>query len=238
MRKFTTLVAAIALLGLARTAAAGLTEITSTRYVLSDAEGGVVHDGPYQSNGPSPYGAFNNAAAESSAVDGNNGGTCGAYQTSSISPGLYTASLDTWASAFGDGSDFSSAYAQSHFEVKFTLTSTEAYSISGLAGAFGAINGETSKTTIKINNLGGGGTPTFLVFEETNDYLNFSSSGSLLPGMYSLTIDSLSIVDRTFESGFGDANAGVPNMTMTITPEPASLALMLVGGVLVIRRRR
>ncbi len=228
--------AALALLAWTNSSIAGLIETSSTRFVLTDANGGTTHNGPEQFNGPSTYGPFN-ATSEMYAVEDANGGTTYAYQISDVAPGHYTGECGAYASAFGDGSDFADAYAQCYYEVKFTLTSTENYNVNGLAGAFGAINGETSITTIKINSLGGG-SPTVLIYQNTEDYQNFNVSGTLLPGDYSFTFDSLAIVDRTFVEGFGDANAGAPNFEMTLTPEPSSLAIALLGGMALLRRRR
>lgn len=215
---------------------AGLIETSSTRFVITDANGGTIHNGPEQINGPSPYGPFS-PVSEMFAIEGDNGGTTYAYQISDVSPGHYSGECGAYASAFGDGSDFADAYAQCYYEVKFTLTTPETYNITGLGGAFGEINGETSITTIKINSLGGG-SPTVLIMQSTHDYANFAASGTLLPGNYSFTIDSVAIVDRTFVNGFGDANAGVPNFDMTITPEPSSLTILSLGAFTLLRRRR
>lgn len=229
-------VVALMLVGTATIAHAGVIETASTRFDLVFSEGGFTTDGPTQVNGPSIYGDFDDFLF-SSAAEGGNGGSSNAGQTSTIAPGNYSVNLDTRADAFGDGSDFASAYAESHFEVSFTLTSSEDFNISGpFGGAFGQINGETSRTQIIIESLGGG-SPTQTILDETNDYPSFNVSGTLLPGDYKLTANSLSIVDRIFESGFGDANAGTV-FNMTITPEPSSLGLVVLGSLSLIRRRR
>lgn len=214
---------------------AAVIETASERFTLVAAEGGFNTDGPTRVDAPSSFGLFDNLSFASASMGGN-GGSSNASQNSTIDPGNYFVDLDVRADSFGDGSDFASGYAESSFELSFTLTSAEDFNISGFGGAFGQINGETSKTEIIIESIGAG-SPTQVIVSVTDDFPSFDVSGTLLPGDYKLTANSLAIVDRIFQSGFGDANASA-RFTMTVTPEPTCLVLMGVGGLIMWRRRR
>ncbi|MCG8404145.1 MAG: PEP-CTERM sorting domain-containing protein [Phycisphaerales bacterium] len=216
-------------------AQAGVVETASERFTLVAAEGGFNTDGPTRVDAASAFGLFDNISFANASMGGN-GGSSNASQNSTIDPGNYVVDLDVRADAFGDGSDFASGYAESSFEVSFTLTSSEDFNIAGFGGAFGQINGETSKTEIVIESLGGG-SPTQVIVSETDDFPSFDISGTLLPGDYKLTASSLAIVDRIFDNGFGDASASA-RFTMTITPEPSSIALLVIGGLAARRQRR
>lgn len=213
--------------------AGAVTETATNRYVLISAEGGFNTDGPRNTAGPAS--GFWSIYDEANASDGGNGGSASADQDTTIDNGSYAGTLDCLATAFGDGSDFADAYGQSHFAVDFSLASAGSYTLTGWLNAFGAINGEISKSSITLTDLGNNSTVWSMSL--TDGFQAFDESGSLAAGSYRLELDALAIVDRIFESGFGDANAS-SQFAMTIVPTPASALLLSIGGIAGAARRR
>ena len=218
---------------LASSAGAQLSIVSVDRYVRVAAEGGFTSDGPRTTNGPivGPWVGSDFA----SAAEGSNGGSADGYQESDIGAGVYSGFLDGRANAFGDGSDFASGYGQSHFEMDFSLAGAGGYTLDGFVNAFGQVNGEVSKAYIEIVDLGTNTTVWSLFVDDSLE--NFSEVGSLPAGNYRFEADALAIVDRIFESGFGDATASV-EFDLTITPTPASGSLLMLGMIGCVGRRR
>ncbi len=218
---------------LASSAGAQLSITSVDRYVLVAAEGGVLTDGPRTTNGPitGPWVGDDFA----SAVEGGNGGSANGYQESDIGAGVYSGFLDGRADAFGDGSDFASGYGQAHFEMDFSLASPGDYTLEGFVNAFGQINGEVSMAYIEIVDLGTN-TSVWSLFVD-DSFESFSEAGTLPAGNYRFEADALAIVNRIFETGFGDSTASV-EFDLTIVPTPASASLLALGVIGCAGRRR
>jgi len=218
---------------LASSAAAQLSVISVNRYVRVAAEGGFTTDGPRTTNGPiaGPWVGSDFAAA----AEGTNGGSADGYQESAIGAGVYSGYLDGRANAFGDGSDFASGYGQAHFEMDFSLAAAGDYTLEGFVNAFGQVNGEVSKAYIEIVDLGTNTAVWSLFVDDSLE--NFSEAGTLPAGNYRFEADALAIVDRIFESGFGDSTASV-EFDLTIVPTPASASLLALGVIGCAGRRR
>jgi len=229
----TALLAGVAGSALAFGASAQVTVNSTNRFVRVAAEGGVMADGPRTTNGP-VSGSWSDDD-EAAASEGANGGSAQGIQTSAIGAGGFSGSLESRADAFGDGSDFASGYGQSHFELEFSVTGPASYALDGFVNAFGAINGEISEASIELVDLSDNSVVWSIFLDD--DFQAFSQMGVLAAGSYRFEADSLSIVDRIFESGFGDANAAV-EFTMTIVPAPASAAMLALGVGGFTRRRR
>jgi hypothetical protein len=230
----TALIAGVAGSVLAFAASAQVSVNSTNRFVRVAAEGGVLTDGPRTTSGPTTGAwVFDDEAA---AVEGGNGGTSQGIQNSGIAGGLLSGVLDSRADAFGDGSDFASGYGQSHFELDFSVTGPASYILAGFVNAFGDINGEVSEAYIELVDLSDNSIVWSIFVDDGFQAVN--QMGVLAAGNYRLEADSLSIVDRIFENGFGDANATV-EFTMTVVPAPASAAMLALGaGGCFIRRRR
>lgn len=215
------------------TGAAAQPVLTSVdRFILVSTEGGSTLDGPYTFTGPvtGPWTAF-----EGSAVFGDNGGSTGGFNDTNIAPGAYTGQVDARADAFGDGADIANSYCQTHFEIEFALPGGGDYTLDGFVNAFGELNGETSDAYIELVDLSTN-TPIWSQFI-SDGFLAFSEAGTLPAGSYRFEADTLAIVDRTFEEGFGDSNATV-NFNLTVTPSPASASLIALGMLGCAARRR
>ena len=227
--------AAIVLGGLVTSAAAQVTTTSVDRYTLTEYD--VAFTGPTtnQIDGPF-YGDWTEDTNDVSYWEGDAGGSANAYQfNSGVADGVYHGNLDVRADAQGSGFDFSFMGAQARYEVHFSVAADSDFNIAGWGGAFGAINGEHSRTEIFIEN-----TDTLAmiaVLDEDNDYPSFDIDGTLPAGNYRLYADSTVWVDRTFETGFGDANAAT-DFVLTIVPAPGATAVLGLAGLATLRRRR
>ncbi len=186
-------------------------------------------------NGPAS-GLFEDFSNEVSYWEGNSGGSANAYQISNLGGGVYSAYLDVRADAQGNGSGFAFMGAQSRYSVDFSLGTATEYTMSGWAIAFGMINGEHSESVIQLINLDTSAVTTFAFSDD--DYVQFDLAGTLAAGNYRLYADATAWVDRTFGTGFGDANAS-SEFVFTLIPAPSgALALLVCGGMVGVRRRR
>lgn len=206
----------IALLTGVSFASAQVTETASQRYTRAapDAGGQSVDT---QNFGPSIYGDFDDLNDEVLTVGASTGaGT--AEQHSMIAPATYDADLSVFASAMPDFFDIVNGYAESHFEVTFSVSSAVDFNIVGNASAFGDVNGETSTAQVEIISLGGG-SPSQTLASLTDGNTDFDVDGTLLPGDYKLRANVLAIVSRSFDDTPGNATAAA-GFTMTFDTSP------------------
>jgi len=215
------------LLAFAAPASADVIETASTRFDTALAEGGAVIDGPNQNDYLATYGLFSDLT-EATASSGPQGGWGGVTQTSNVAPGVYTAEIETFSNAFCDGLDVATGMAKGRFEVDFTVQNFAAFHITGLASAFGAINGETSLAKVTIQSLTKG-IASKTIASVTDEILAFDVSGTLITGNYRLFVDVVSAVDVSFESGMAEANAAVLGLTLTVTQTWCDLGNALAG---------
>ncbi len=213
---------------------AGVTEDAVDRYNLTFAEGGFDVDGPNSTNGPASGAWLDDNF--SSAVMSGNGSSSNGYQDSYVNNGAYGGYVDARADAFGDGSDFASAYGESNLTVDFTLGAGGGdWTLEGYVNAFGEINGEVSEAYIELIDLSDNSViwGAFV----SDDFVTFDEGGSLAAGSYRIEANALTIVNRTFEDSFGDSTATV-DFDFTVTPAPGSVALLAFGGLGCAARRR
>lgn len=203
-------------------------------YALAASSGG--SDGPYQNNGPTIYGNFDDTTTATASDSGGSGDARG-QQTSSIDPGLYVADLEAYASASAVAFESGSARSDAYFEVDFTLSSAADFTLDGNA----SVNGGDSVMQISLANVGSGGTPTqsLVNFIGGNASTPLSFAGSLLPGDYELRAHAFTDISYFFEfDDLSNSSTAAADFTFTLTPEPASFALVLLGGFVTLRRRR
>lgn len=224
-------VAAFAIVG--STAMGAVTTTAVDRFNLTEYD--VAFTGPTTvQNDGSAFGLFDNLT-EAFYWEGDAGGSSYADQETTIGTGSFGGMVDAAANTQGNGSGFSFHGAQSHFSVIFSVSTASDYTLDGWVNAWGTINGEHSVADFSLIN-----TDTNMVISATStdtDFIAFSESGVLAAGNYELIADATSWVDRTFETGFGDATSTV-NFSLNIVPAPSSIALLGFGGLVSIRRRR
>lgn len=210
---------------------AGVTETNTERFTYTLIGLDNTSSGPTQNVGPSIYGNFTDAQIVHK-DDGPDSADANASQNSNVAPAAYDANLDTFA--FLDYSGFfgASTDATTEFNVSFTLDSSMDFSINGTA----ATTGSGSGVFISIANVGVGGTPSQSIvnISLSNNNVVINSAGTLLPGDYELRAQATA----GFAFGPTGTTTATTDFAMTLTPEPASLALLAMGGMTVLRRRR
>ncbi len=232
------LLAGLVLVGTTAIANAGVVETAASRTMLVDVDTSV---GPTDNFTDSTT-AMGNWLSDPvvGIFSSGYGGTAFGYHNTDINPGAYSGVLSMGASADGgDGFGLPSAYAESTLTIDFTLDTTMDFTISGFVDAFGDGSSDACLAEVAIANVGVGGSPTQLIasVDEAGSYTPFAVSGVLLAGDYQLQVESLAISQRLFESGYSSPFADV-NFSMTVTPEPSSLALIGLGAVAMLRRKR
>ncbi|MCA9254953.1 MAG: hypothetical protein KDA33_04920 [Phycisphaerales bacterium] len=203
---------------------ADVVETGCTRFVICSSQGGDNIDGPYQADGPATCDDFD-GYVESFAWDdlGFHGGSSQSSQNSHIGHGEY--SVDMWvrtdAGGGTMGTDYAIGYAETVFEVRFTLTEATDFNVSGSYNAFGFINGAISETEVRIDSLGGGTPSQVIAFTVDNCCPSVNATGVLQPGDYAFQSRTLVIVDHSFMMSYTDSNAANV-VTMTLNVPPAS----------------
>ncbi|MCB9855175.1 MAG: hypothetical protein H6818_05760 [Phycisphaerales bacterium] len=217
----------------ARGLSADVVETSSSRLVTCSSQGGANIDGPYEMEDASTYGDFD-GYVESFAWDdiGFHGGSSQASQQSHVSHGQY--SVDMWvrtdAGGGTMGTDFAIGYAETVFEVRFTLTEATDFNVSGSYNAFGFINGAVSETEVRIDSVGGGTPSQVIAFTIDDCCPSVDIDGTLLPGDYVFKSRTLVIVDHSFMTSYTDSNAAnVVTMTLNV-PQSNPLGDMDCSG--------
>lgn len=100
---------------------------------------------------------------------------------------------------------------------------------------FGQITLTSGSTVLSIDGVAAGQPPIGGQWHRYTVPLTTSVFGSGLAGMLA-NVDSLSI-KAEFHQGLGDA-IGIDNISVSAVPEPASWAMLAVGGLLLAARRR
>lgn len=162
------------------------------------------------------------------------------YQNSTVEPGHYSGTIYTGVIVDPalNPLNFPSADAQSLFAVDFTLSTPEDFTLTGWINPYGLENGITSQVTVSIINTGVGGTPTQVISTGINDlYDPFNVTDTLLAGDYRFEVFAIANAQALGENYYFNGGAD-STFDMTITPEPASLALLAMGGLICVRRRR
>ncbi len=162
------------------------------------------------------------------------------YQSSTIDPGHYSGTIYTGVivEPVGNPLNFPSSDASSLFAVDFTLSTPEDFTLTGWINPYGLENGITSQVTVSIINTGVGGTPTQVISTGTNDFFDsFNVSDTLLAGDYRFEVFAIANAQALGETYYFNGGADT-TFDMTITPEPASLALFAIGGLVCLRRNR
>ncbi len=121
----------------------------------------------------------------------------------------------------------SQSYGKTEFKITFEITEPHHYTLTGLIDAFGS----GASTRARFKEVGD--TP---FFNHTGDY-TLNESGNLDPGTYELYLKANT--SRFMNgSGYDNPHASFENIEFTLTvPEPASLAVLALGGLAVLRRR-
>ncbi|MCB9855174.1 MAG: hypothetical protein H6818_05755 [Phycisphaerales bacterium] len=201
------------------TTRAQVVETASIRYTRAapDAGGQSIDS---QNFGPTIYGDFDDFNNQVLTVGPSTGiGT--AEQHSSIDPQLYAAELDTSASCMPDFFDVVNGFADSYYEVTFTVMSSVNFNVSGNADAVGAAGGETSDVRIEIVGLSAG-SPSQVIVDLDDGGSTFDANGTLPPGDYSIRARALSVVTRSFDDSSGSASANL-DFIMTFDADPAAI---------------
>lgn len=213
-------IVAIVILMTARPVSADVIETASRRFIVVMNQGGDVIDGPTQFDFSSTYGVFDEYV-QSSAWNEFHGGSGEAFQDSDVAHGVYRVHLEVGTDAGGGtmGTDIATGYAESSFELLFTLTEATDFNIAGTYNSFGEINGAISEVEIRIDSLGGG-TPSQVIAYATDDCCpSVNVNGTLLPGDYALRAHVLGIVDHSFMTSYNTSTSGT-NITMTLDVPP------------------
>ena len=214
------------------TADADVIETATNRYVVVVSQGGSVVDGPNEQVDSNMYGPADQYV-ESFAWETTHGGSSQASQDSDVSHGQYQ--VDMWVRTDAGGGtmgvDIATGYAESSFEVLFTLTEATDFNVSGSYNAFGFVNGAVSEAEVRIDKLGGTGTPSQVIaFTNDNCCPSVNIDGTLLPGDYAFRVNALAIVDHSFMMSYTDSNAAsVVTMTLDV-PQEDSLGDMDCSG--------
>lgn len=217
-----TLIATFTILISASIALANVIETEITRYVIVANQGGSVIDGPTQLNGPASYGPFDDYV-ESFAWDEFHGGSSLSYQESTVDSGVYHINHSVRTDAGGGtmGADIATGYAESFYEIKFILSEVTDFTVAGSYNAFGAINGATTISEIRIDSLGGGTPSQLIAYTDDDCCPSVSVNGTLLPGAYAFRATALAAVDHSFMTSYTEGNAEA-NITMTLDiPQPS-----------------
>lgn len=225
-------------------ALAGVTETGTNRYV-----DGVVNNGlsggdnitvPYNEVGPASgswlggdyISSFGNPIHPFSDAE--------LYQNSTVEPGHYYGTIynGVVVDPANSSLNFPSSDAQSLFAVDFTLSTPEDFTLTGWINPYGLEDGITSQVTVSIINTGVGGTPTQIIASGGNDlYQPFNVTDTLLAGDYRFEVFAIANAQALGETYYFNGGAD-STWDMSITPEPASLALLAMGGLVCLRRRR
>jgi len=233
-----TLISMIAIVVIASTVNAGVIESASNRTAFANSDNGL---------------GLSNTDSDSSAATGDwladlsvdsygagPGGFSSSYQDSTINPRSYSGNIYNYLAADPDGDPFNlpSSYAASDFSVDFTLTSMEEFTITGWINPYRDYDDVTSDITVSIINLGGGGSPTQVIASASDaDYVPFNVTDTLLAGDYRFEVATVVTATASFIDFYISGGADA-TWDMTLTPEPASLALLAMGGMVCLRRRR
>ncbi|MCB9855176.1 MAG: hypothetical protein H6818_05765 [Phycisphaerales bacterium] len=231
MTRLGTMVTVLALLT-TRLVSADVIETSSSRFIVVMNQGGDVIDGPTQVDFASTQGLFDEVV-QSSAWNEFHGGSSEALQDSDVTHGVYRVHLEVGTDADGGtmGTDIATGYAESSFELLFTLTEATDFNIAGTYNSFGEINGAVSEVEIRIDSLGGGTPSQVIAYATDNCCPSTNVDGTLLPGAYALRAHVLAIVDQSFMTSYTTSTSGT-NFTMTLdVPQPNPLGDMNCSGV-------
>ena len=213
-------------------ARADLIETATNRYVVVVSQGGSVVDGPNEQDDSNMYGPADQYV-ESFAWETTHGGSSQASQDSDVSHGQYQ--VDMWVRTDAGGGtmgvDIATGYAESSFEVLFTLTEATDFNVSGSYNAFGFVNGAVSEAEVRIDNVGGTGTPSQVIaFTNDNCCPSVNIDGMLLPGDYAFRVNTLAIVDHSFMMSYTDSNAATDVVMTLDVPQENPLGDMDCSG--------
>ena len=137
------------------------------------------------------------------------------------------------ASGAGDGGfgGSGSGFGSSNFSVTFDLMQAVDYTMSWSIGAFGIGNNGIAGVSL----VGPGGTVISSEVDNSSD--DDMAMGTLMPGQYTISA-------WAGGSGFGDeffissSSDGSFDLNFSVVPAPSTAALLAVGGISAIRRRR
>lgn len=233
----------LAVLTLHTAAMAGLTETGTTRTVSSFVDNGMVGGdnvtNSHSDTGPAT-GAWIGGDYVTSLDDPDNPfSDADVFHNTTIDPGHYFGSIYTAVivDPASNPLNFPSSDAESLFAVDFTLSTPEDFTLTGWINPYGLESGITSQVTVSIINTGVGGTPTQVISTGINDFYEpFDVTDTLLAGDYRFEIHAIANAQALGEHYWFNGGADT-TFDMSITPEPASLALLAVGAVVVLRRR-
>lgn len=234
----------LAALACSTAAFAGVAETGTSRYVDGVVNNGLAGAGNvtvlHNEVGPASGSWIGGDYITSFDVSGDPYSDAEIYQNSTVDPGHYSGTIYTSVIVEPSGSslNFPSSDASSLFAVDFTLSTSEDFALSGWINPYGLENGITSQVTVSIINTGIGGTPTQVISSATNDFYEpLNVSDTLLAGDYRFEVFAVSNAQALGETYYFNGGADT-TWDMTITPEPASLALLGLGGLVCLRRRR
>lgn len=234
----------LALLTCNTAAFAGLTQTGASRYVDSAANNGMAGGSnitvTLNDVGPTSGSWVGGDYISSFGTGGDPYSDADVFQNSTIDPGHYFGSIFTGVivEPVGNPLNFPSSDAASLFAVDFSLSTPEDFTLTGWINPYGLENGITSQVTVSIINTGVGGTPTQVISTGTNDFFeSFNVTDTLLAGDYRFEVFAISNAQALGEDYFFNGGADTI-FDMTVTPEPASLALLAMGGLFCLRRKR
>lgn len=211
---------------------ADVIETGTNRFVVVVSQGGSVVDGPNEQDDSNMYGPVDQYV-ESFAWETTHGGSSQASQDSDVSHGQYQ--VDMWVRTDAGGGtmgvDIATGYAEASFEVLFTLTEATDFNVSGSYNAFGFVNGAVSEAEVRIDNIGGTGTPSQVIaFTNDNCCPSVNIDGTLLPGDYAFRVNTLAIVDHSFMMSYTDSNAATDVVMTLDVPQQNPLGDMDCSG--------